>query len=77
MLISLRGEGHTAFLRSECITGEVVNYLVALQRPRVKWCDDEPPPDTPIAGAQPLRAAAPIKPSLPTPDGGGYGPRSR
>ncbi len=43
MLISLRGEGHTAFLRSQCVTDEVVRYLVTERRPRVAWCDDQPP----------------------------------
>ena len=45
-LITLHGEGHTAFLRSACVTAGVVDYLIALRRPRVRSCDDEPPPQS-------------------------------
>jgi pimeloyl-ACP methyl ester carboxylesterase len=40
-LLTLRGEGHTAFLRSACINAQVVGYLVDLTAPRVTTCADE------------------------------------
>jgi pimeloyl-ACP methyl ester carboxylesterase len=42
-LLTFRGEGHTAFLRSPCVTEQVVNYLVDLVLPGKEVCSDEPP----------------------------------
>ena len=42
-LITFRGEGHTAFLRSACVTAQVTNYLVDLALPGKEVCDDEAP----------------------------------
>ena len=42
-LVTFRGEGHTAFLRSACVTAQVTNYLVDLALPGKEVCADEPP----------------------------------
>ena len=43
-LVTLVGEGHTAFRRSACATEQTVRYLVDRTRPRVTICTDDPPP---------------------------------
>ena len=42
-LVTFRGEGHTAFLRSACVTVQVTDYLVDLAVPGKEVCDDEAP----------------------------------
>ena len=42
-LVTFRGEGHTAFLRSACVTTQVTNYLVDLALPGKEVCNDEAP----------------------------------
>ncbi len=46
-LLTLVGEGHTAFRRSACATEQEVRYLVDLTRPAVAVCTDDPPPPPP------------------------------
>jgi hypothetical protein len=42
-LVTFRAEGHTAFLRSACVTAQATDYLVDLALPGKEVCDDEPP----------------------------------
>jgi hypothetical protein len=67
-LVTFRGEGHTAFLRSACVTAQVVNYLVDLVLPGKELCADE----RPAAPARGTRAAATtVTPAAPPPARGG------
>jgi pimeloyl-ACP methyl ester carboxylesterase len=43
-LVTLVGEGHTAFRRSACATEQTVRYLVHRTRPQVTVCTDDRPP---------------------------------
>lgn len=43
-LLTLDGESHTAFLKSECSTAAIAGYLVDTRRPTVRVCADEPQP---------------------------------
>jgi pimeloyl-ACP methyl ester carboxylesterase len=58
-LITLRGERHTAFLRSACVTEQVVGYLVDLREPEVEICNDERAPVTAAGACAAAAAAAP------------------
>jgi pimeloyl-ACP methyl ester carboxylesterase len=58
-LLTFRGEGHTGFARSPCVTHQVVEYLVDLTLPQTEVCDDEPPPERASARQAALASMAP------------------